>query len=418
MPLFGDGENLIPTIHLSDLANIVTEVVEVAPEQKYILAIDEGKYTAYQLVKAISDNMGTGKVVKVAKDDAFLHNELSQAEVDMLQINVKLEIGCVKEFGFEWKYETGLLENIGAFLSEFREFRGLKPINIVVHGPPFVGKTTLAKKLAQHYEIHYLDPDQIVQDAIAGIEAKVNAKIDDAETDLSALKTQLQEFREYVKSNDGKYPPEQVLQFVGTRLHAMPCKNQGYILDGYPTRTNDATQLFQLAGEEDTGGDDKSSVEKSIFPQFVFSLEASDDVLRERILQLPESEINPVKTSEEAFLRRLEDFRRNDTDEKSVLNFFDLHDVYPITYAVETQSATQIFDATVKSVGRPRNYGPTDEQLLEIKRKKQEEKIRLKDVADEEKRKKDQAESERQAKAELEWVGFDDLSLFSFIVGM
>ena len=55
------------------------------------------------------------------------------------------------------------------FLEEYRDARGLSSLKIVVYGPPASGKTLFAKKLAEFYELHYLEPEQVIKDAIASL---------------------------------------------------------------------------------------------------------------------------------------------------------------------------------------------------------------------------------------------------------
>jgi len=40
LPYVGDGNNLVPTIHVTDLARIVLKVFEKKPERQYIFAVD------------------------------------------------------------------------------------------------------------------------------------------------------------------------------------------------------------------------------------------------------------------------------------------------------------------------------------------------------------------------------------------
>jgi len=43
LPYLGKGDNIIPTIHKTDLINLVLQIISEPPEQKYILAVDAGK---------------------------------------------------------------------------------------------------------------------------------------------------------------------------------------------------------------------------------------------------------------------------------------------------------------------------------------------------------------------------------------
>ena len=40
LPFVGDGKNLVPTIHVTDLARMVKKIYEAKPEKQYIFAID------------------------------------------------------------------------------------------------------------------------------------------------------------------------------------------------------------------------------------------------------------------------------------------------------------------------------------------------------------------------------------------
>ena len=65
LPYLGDGNNIIPTIHKTDLVNLIEEIANRPPEDlfKYILAIDNGKKrTQRDIVECISENVGTKKV--------------------------------------------------------------------------------------------------------------------------------------------------------------------------------------------------------------------------------------------------------------------------------------------------------------------------------------------------------------------
>lgn len=76
-----------------------------------------------------------------------------------------------------------------------------------------------------------------------------------------------------------------------------------------------------------------------------------------------------------ALLKRLEDFRTANTDENTVLNFFDEREVHPLTVSTSSNTVDQAMAAMVKFIGKPHNYGPSDEQLLEMKQKDADEKV-------------------------------------------
>ncbi|XP_010152464.1 PREDICTED: adenylate kinase 7-like, partial [Eurypyga helias] len=77
IPIFGDGNNFIPTIHVLDLAAVLQNVADHRPRSHYILAVDASMHTLQELIKCISKNIGPGKIEKIPKENAFLSKELT-----------------------------------------------------------------------------------------------------------------------------------------------------------------------------------------------------------------------------------------------------------------------------------------------------------------------------------------------------
>jgi adenylate kinase len=132
-------------------------------------------------------------------------------------------------------------------VQEYRDSRGLWPIKIVIHGPPGSGKTFFSEKIAEFYKIHYLEPEAIVSEAISQLEQRVNnpQHNPEDETDIQEDKDMLNEIRETLKSNNGKLPSRLTVSFIRDKVRSMPCRNQGYILDGFPTNMDEANDLLR-----------------------------------------------------------------------------------------------------------------------------------------------------------------------------
>jgi adenylate kinase len=96
LPIVGNGDNLVPTIHLIDLARIVRRIVVEKPQKKeYIFAIDRTKRpTQKRIVQAISDGIGTKKIshIQPKKDHTAYWN-------DFLTINLKIKTSDVFKDG-------------------------------------------------------------------------------------------------------------------------------------------------------------------------------------------------------------------------------------------------------------------------------------------------------------------------------
>lgn len=68
----------------------------------------------------------------------------------------------------------------------------------------------------------------------------------------------------------------------------------------------------------------------SLSPEFVCNLDASDDFLKERVMNLPESVVAGTHYSQDRFLRALSNYRDINTDDETVFNYFDEIEIHPI----------------------------------------------------------------------------------------
>ena len=69
--------------------------------------------------------------------------------------------------------------------------------------------------------------------------------------------------------------------------------------------------------------------DKLIMPEVLVSLEAPDEFLRDRVMNLPEKLIEGTHNTEDKLNRRLTVFRENNAEDVSVLNYFDELEVHP-----------------------------------------------------------------------------------------
>lgn len=134
-----------------------------------------------------------------------------------------------------------------ALVQEYKDSRGLWPIKIVVHGPPASRLSYFCKKLAEYFKIHLIDCDEVMQEAVKKLERKTSSdNSEDLDPDeLESNKEALNDLREALRTNNGKYLPSQIINYVKEKLRSMPCRNQGYILDGFPGLLDEATELYK-----------------------------------------------------------------------------------------------------------------------------------------------------------------------------
>jgi len=192
LPYIGDGTNLLPTIHVTDLARIVKKVFEVKPERKYIFAIDNNqKRQQKKLIASISNGIGTGLIESVDIPETFkkAHPKMTPIQLDLdwkksLLLDLKVvpstlfikgsapaggEGGEEGEEGGEvlelnWHCKSGLAENIQLVKEEFAKERGLRPIKIFITGPPCSGKSFFGKQMAEHYNVPHIHMEKLIDD--------------------------------------------------------------------------------------------------------------------------------------------------------------------------------------------------------------------------------------------------------------
>lgn len=76
---------------------------------------------------------------------------------------------------------------------------------------------------------------------------------------------------------------------------------------------------------------EKGKVEDNVFffTEFVISLTASDEFLKNRIINLPESVVAGTHYTQDRFLQSLNNFREINVEDETVLNYFDELEIHP-----------------------------------------------------------------------------------------
>ncbi|XP_071225526.1 adenylate kinase 7a [Salvelinus alpinus] len=377
VPVFGPGTNVIPTIHVNDLAGVIQNVIDHKPKIHYFLAVDDSNNTFEDIVKIISFVLGPGKIKKVPKEEAYLTNVLTNDDVDYLSVNLRIEPTFLKEtFNLHWVSEAGIIDNINRVVEEYKLLRLLLPIRICLLGPPAVGKSTVAEKLCKHYKLHHINLKEIIDENMHHLEEAVNVAEQEGESEeaLSNAQDQLDSLKDSMEQNGGRLSDGLVYRMMRDKLNSTPCRNHGFVLDGFPKSYDQAKEIFY--DDLDHPRSKMPAYNKKIIPEFIFSLEASDDFLKERVQNLPESVAEKMHYSKDEYLTRLKKFRKVNVEDETVLNYFDELEIHPehieVNNAVDPEYG-DVMDKITRLVGRPRNYGPTPEEREEMERKSVEE---------------------------------------------
>nr|XP_030738980.1 adenylate kinase 7 isoform X4 [Globicephala melas] len=354
LPVFGDGTNVIPAIHVLDLAGVIQNVIDHVPKFHYLVAVDESVHTLEDFVKCISKSTGPGKIQKVPKENAFLTKDLTQEDIDHLLVNLRMETLIVKEnFNIRWFAQAGFVENINSILKEYKQSRRLLPIKICILGPPAVGKSSIAEVLSKYYKLHHIKLKDVISEAIAKLEAIITPK--------------------HVGEGGEEEGEEEE--------EAETVEDAQEFLDGI-----------------------KESLEHNA--EFVCSLDASDEFLKERVMNLPESIVAGTHYSQGQFLRALSSYRDRNTEDETVLNYFDELEIYPIHIDVGKLEDAQnrlAIKQLIKEIGEPRNYGLTDEEKAEEERRAAEERLAKEAMEEAERQHKESAETAEKIARWEEW---------------
>ncbi|KAL6105058.1 ak7 [Pungitius sinensis] len=404
IPIFGDGTNIVPTIHVSDLASVILSVIKHQPEPYYLLAVDSSSNTLEQIVKEVASIFGPGKVQKRPFEEAYLTEDLSTVEIDSLLVNLRMQGVHLKElFSIDWLCETGLVNNMELVVEEYQKARGLLPLRLCVLGPPAVGKSTVSRQISEYYKVQHVTLKETISETISHLED--NVRNADVVEENSAAKELLNSLKDSMEQYGGLLDDQLLVKVVRNKLMSPPCRNQGFVLDGFPKTYEQAKELFYAEEREPEDGDTQmSSCRKKIMPEFVLCLDASDVFLQHRVMMLPERLVQEHDYEQEIFQRRLARYRGNNVEDETVVNYFDELDISPLYLEITSNEEPDhllmmqnIFD----TVGQPRNYGPNGQEVEGEERRKAEEKMRreAQEKAEEERQ---EAEEERHRAAQWE----------------
>uniref|UniRef100_A0A8C3B032 Adenylate kinase 7a n=1 Tax=Cyclopterus lumpus TaxID=8103 RepID=A0A8C3B032_CYCLU len=367
VPLFGPGTNHIPMIHVNDLAGVIQNIVEFKPKSKYILAVDDSKNTLEDIVKVT--------LLKTIILSTF-GNLFQQEELEYLNINLRLDAFIIKDsFSLNWTSEAGMVENMASIVEEYKNTRQLLPIRICLVGPPAVGKTTIAEKLCSHYQIHHIKIKEVIEE-----------KLTQLVTVVGVFYFLTLGFNNCVGPL-GRLADHLVFNILKEKLNSKPCRNQGFVLNGFPKSYEQAKRIF--SGIQD------------LMPktQHVFALNATDDFLTKRAQGLPQSVAENMRYTQEEFVPRLTRYRQLSTAEETLLDYFDELEIHPEHIEVTTADSeyTDVMKKITDTVGIPKNYGLNpEEQEVENKKKEEERKQKLAGDAAQKKRRNEAALAEMQ----------------------
>ncbi|XP_054894623.1 adenylate kinase 7 [Poeciliopsis prolifica] len=394
--IYGDGKNIVPTIHVTDLASVVQNVIEHQPRPYYLLAVDLSHNTMEEIVKIIATVLGPGKTLIRPFEDIYLNQELTVMEIDSLQVNLRMEAVNVENLlSVHWHCDGGLVENVDLVVEEYRLSRGLLPLRVCILGPPAVGKTTLSSKICKHYRLHHITVRETIFKAMAQLEGIVKNPDPDAEEVAAEAQELLNSLNESMDSEDVS---EEQLRMLRDKMTSNQCRNQGYVLDAFPSTYKHAEDLFE---------DEQEELSEKFTPEFVLVLDATDSFLTDRVINLPEETVQDLGYEPEKFISRLSIYRENMLEEKSVLTFFEELDIIPVLLEAtngEEPATSLLMHKIFTTLGPPRTYPPSAQEVEEEERRIAEERMKKEAEERAEEERKEEEEARTRAACWEEWT--------------
>ena len=207
LQIVGDGTNLIPTLHVKDLAKSAKRIIDADSEKSYLFCVDKTKRPSQKrIIRSISKGVGTGKTTEIS--DKELPDSIFWK--DFMLINLKMRSSSLfkklpppndpetgeamevdEDYGkFDWHCRGGIVASARDLNNEFNAARDLQPVKIMVTGPPAVGKSYYSEKIHKNYDLPHVSVKQIADKARVlskseeedGIGAEIKAAIDEATT--------------------------------------------------------------------------------------------------------------------------------------------------------------------------------------------------------------------------------------------
>lgn len=380
LPIIGTGDNIIPTIHVKDLSNMVKRIAQVKPEHHYVFAIDKSlNQTQTELVQTISKCVGSGKTHNIELDDVVYEDW-----AEFLSLNLRMSVSSIYEElildqveedetkEFPWHCEHGLRENAYKVNEEFNLFRGLQPIKIYVNGPPASGKSHYGAKLSELYNLPHITISDIAKLA----ETLEGPLGDEIREYIQNKRTEIMEEYDKAKkkgpepSMDVRLEDKHIYELAKIKLKENSCRNRGFILDGFPKTYIDCYHTFyykkveydehgnvvteekpkQTEGEgeqEPPAEDDQAEkpidwendyeIDEAILPKLFIQLSGDTEFIKNRVKELPEEKTTGTHWNDADIDRRTATYNQHnkreegEEDKKIIEDFFKQHNIPIIT---------------------------------------------------------------------------------------
>ena len=390
MPIIGEGMNFLPTIHILDLVQIIRRIIEKKPIINYIFACDKTKNpTMKNIIRSISKGIGS---IDIKNLNEFDIDEIDMPNFNELSIDIQIKSSKVTENDFKWHCEKGIPDNMDLLRQEFNLYRGIKPLKIIISGPPCGGKTYIAKKIANQFKIlHLTIPDIITwaQNLKNNLGEEMKRKMKENEEKVAVAQEEYDKRKNKKKSDPPfdptpyrKFDSELIGKLLKEKIRGGECAGKGYVLDNYPKTYQDCLNVFAIAHkkrikkenpEENSKENNKEDeyietieyeIIKDLLPDSVIMIKNyTEESLKNKLMLNPEYE-EKQQEIDSRFSRRLKFFKENNENPaepniKTLETFYKENNIQ-IHYVNETEFMKNQELENIKILYYLERYGDID----------------------------------------------------------
>ncbi|KAH9600175.1 Dpy-30 motif [Trypanosoma melophagium] len=232
LPVYGDGNQIVPTIHVRDLVTLTWRLLErtmpteevSSPASRYLFAVDGGTVSWGRMIQAMNRAFGGEKTFLVQPEDFVLYNN-----VEFFTINLRVDNQTMRNLmpvDEDWVAQSGFVRNIEKVAFEYVNAHNLQPVRINIIGPPLSGKTCAAEALARN---HYSLPTFTIEEVIEEYKGHV-----------AILKERLEKFRRHLYNRE--------------KMRRMEAKKRAFLLPQKKEETSDEMEVDEENGEKQIAG--------------------------------------------------------------------------------------------------------------------------------------------------------------------
>ena len=413
IPIIGEGDNHIPTIHILDLIHTIKRVINLKPDINYIFACDKTKNpTLKNILSHISKGLG-GLETKIIKD--FEVNNINIPHYAELSIDLRIKNSPImedeprrpkedkedyEERKFKWHCEFGIPDNIELLSEEFNLYRDLKPIKIIILGPPYGGKSTIAKTISKKYKLTHYTIDKICEilkneksefsDEIKKKDEEIEENINKAMEEYDHRKNKKKTDPPFDPAPYRRYPDEFLSRIIKHKLNSGECLNKGYILENYPKSYDDCQNLFKKENTEES----KFEINKELLPDSVlFINNYNEESLKEKLKKKYPDYNERANELDSKFNKRLGKYKnleiKSNENQKLLLDFFKENNL-DIFFIDEKKLMENKEDENKKIIEYLERNGPIDNEFKLF----DEEEIKIIEITKESKENESKKEEE------------------------